>query len=314
MARYMERAGYMCRLLHLQSEALVDRPVSEIQFGWRRIYTAIDRNPLGGVQAIGQIDDYNLVDAYLLTDELTFVRENPESILSCLERGRENARQIRHCVSDQMWTAMNTEFLRIRDIKLTDIWLSSPGSFYAELLAGIDRFSGVATSTMYRDEGWHFFRVGQFIERVQFSASLLLTQLMLEMQYGELADASWRSLLRIFHASGAYDRTYSIEIQPNLALDLLVTDRRIPESLLRSVDRTAQELSSLGDGPNPSTSGALRRLAGRLGALLRYDWPDREDREEVLRQVFTYSRQLHSLLSETYFEYAIQGIPGSDMR
>ena len=314
MARYMERAGYMCRLLHLQSEALVDRPVSEIQFGWRRIYTAIDRNPLGGVQAIGQIDDYNLVDAYLLTDELTFVRENPESILSCLERGRENARQIRHCVSDQMWTAMNTEFLRIRDIKLTDIWLSSPGSFYAELLAGIDRFSGVATSTMYRDEGWHFFRVGQFIERVQFSASLLLTQLMLEMQYGELADASWRSLLRIFHASGAYDRTYSIELQPNLALDLLVTDRRIPESLLRSVDRTTQELSSLGDGPNPSTSGALRRLAGRLGALLRYDWPDREDREEVLRQVFTYSRQLHSLLSETYFEYAIQGIPGSDMR
>ena len=314
MARYMERAGYMCRLLHLQSEALVDRPVSEIQFGWRRIYTAIDRNPLGGVHAIGQIDDYNLVDAYLLTDELTFVRENPESILSCLERGRENARQIRHCVSDQMWTAMNTEFLRIRDIKLTDIWLSSPGSFYAELLAGIDRFSGVATSTMYRDEGWHFFRVGQFIERVQFSASLLLTQLMLEMQYGELADASWRSLLRIFHASGAYDRTYSIELQPNLALDLLVTDRRIPESLLRSVDRTTQELSSLGDGPNPSTSGALRRLAGRLGALLRYDWPDREDREEVLRQVFTYSRQLHSLLSETYFEYAIQGIPGSDMR
>ena len=314
MARYMERAGYMCRLLHLQAEALVDRPVSEIQFGWRRIYTAIDRNPLGGVHAIGQVDDYNLVDAYLLTDELTFVRENPESILSCLERGRENARQIRHCVSDQMWTALNTEFLRIRDIKLTDIWLSSPGSFYAELLAGIDRFSGVATSTMYRDDGWHFFRVGQFVERVQFSTSLILTQLMLEMQYGELADASWRSLLRIFHASGAYDRTYSIEIQPNLALDLLVTDRRIPESLLRSVDRTTQELSSLGDGPNPSTSGALRRLAGRLGALLRYDWPDREDREEVLRQVFTYSRQLHSLLSETYFEYAIQGIPGSDMR
>ena len=80
---------------------------------------------------------------------------------------------------------------------------------------------------------------------------------------------SWRSLLRIFHASGAYDRTYSIEIQPELVLDLLVTDRRIPESLLRSVDRTTQELSSLGDGPNTATSGALRRLAGRLGALLR---------------------------------------------
>ena len=72
-----------------------------------------------------------------------------------------------------MWTALNTEFLRIRDVKLTDIWLTSPSSFYEDLLAAIDRFSGVATATMYRDEGWHFFRVGQFIERVQFGCSLL---------------------------------------------------------------------------------------------------------------------------------------------
>lgn len=304
----------MCRLLHIQSEALVDRPIAEIEFGWRRIYRAIDRSPLGGIRGTDPEDDYTLVDAYLLTDELTFVRQNPEAILSCLERGRENARQIRNCISEQMWTALNTEFLRIRDIKLTDIWLTSPGSFYAEVLAGIDRFTGVATATMYRDEGWHFFRVGQFIERVQFSCSLLLTQNTLEVQYGDLSDASWRSLLRIFHASGAYDSTHSIEIQPELVLNLLVTDRRIPESLLRSVDRITQELSSLGDGPNMAMSGALRRRAGRLGALLRYDWPDCDDRDEVLRQVLAHSRQLHTLLSETYFEYAIQGLPRSDVR
>ena len=314
MARYMERAGFMCRLLHIQSEALVDRPIAEIEFGWRRVYNAIDRNPLGGIQGAAAEDDYGLVDAYILTDELTFVRENPESILSCLEMGRENARQIRNCISEQMWTALNTEYLRIRDVKLTDIWLTSPSGFYAEVLAGIDRFTGVATSTMYRDEGWHFFRVGQFIERVQFSCSLLLTQKTLELQYGEIAEASWRSLLRIFHASGAYDRTYSIEIQPELVLDLLVTDRRIPESLMRSVDRAGQELSSLGDGPNAGSSGTLRRLAGRLGALLRYDWPDSDDRDEVLLQVLIYSRQLHSLLSETYFDYALQGVPRGDMR
>ncbi len=306
MARYMERASFMCRLLHLQSEALVDRPVAEIEFGWRRIYSAIDRYPLGGIQGEEHIEDYSLVDAYLLTDELTFVRTNPESILSCIDRGRENARQIRHCISEQMWTALNTEYLRIRDIKLTDIWLTSPATFYAELLAGIDRFNGVATATMYRDEGWHFYRVGQFIERIQFGCSLLLTQKLIEDQMGELTESSWRSLLRIFHASGAYDRTYSIEIQPDLALDLLVTNSQLPESLLRSVDRAGQELSSLPDGPNQPTTQALRRLAGRLGALLRYDWPDRDDREEVLRQVLRYARQLHNLLSETYFDYAIQ--------
>ena len=307
MARYLERAGFMCRLLHMQSEALVDRPISEIQFGWRRIYTTIDRNPQGGSIGTEDVDVYELVDAFLLTDELTFVRTNPESVLSCMERGRENARQIRNCISDQMWTALNTEYLRIRDVKLTDIWLTSPGSFYAELLAGIDQFTGVATSTMYRDEGWHFFRIGQFIERVQFSCALLLTQKALQYQIPEFSESSWRSLLRIFHASSAYDRTHSIEIEPDLVLDLLVTDPRVPESLLRSVERATQELSSLGDGPNPATAGALRRLAGRLGALLRYDWPDSEDREAILRQASIHSRQLHNLLSESYFDYEIQG-------
>ena len=306
MARYMERASFMCRLLHLQSEALVDRPIGEIQLGWRRIYATIDRHPLGGVQGNDPVEDYALVDAYFLTDELTFVRSNPESILSCLDRGRENARQIRHCISEQMWTALNTEYLRIRDIQLTDIWLTSPATFYAELLAGIDRFNGVATATMYRDEGWHFYRVGQFIERIQFGCSLLLTQMTSETRLGDIAEASWRSLLRVFHASGAYDRTYGIEIQPDLALDILVSNQRLPESLLRSVERAGQELSSLHDGPMPDTTHALRRLAGRLSALLRYDWPDRDDRAEVITQVLTYARQLHVLLSETYFDYAFQ--------
>ncbi len=38
MSRYLERAQRLCRLLQLQTESLVDRPVREIHFGWSRIY------------------------------------------------------------------------------------------------------------------------------------------------------------------------------------------------------------------------------------------------------------------------------------
>ena len=314
MARYIERAGFMCRLLQGQTEALVDRPVGEIEFGWRRIYATLDLQPLGGVLGDAAAEEFHIVDAYLLTDELTFEDTNPESVFSCIRSGRENARHIRNCISDQMWTALNTEYLRIQPIKLTDIWASSPSSFYSELLGGIDRFSGVAAATMYRDEGWHFFRLGQFVERAQFSCSLLLTQNMLEHRLGDLPDASWRSLLRIFHASSAYDHTYSSEIQPELVTDLLVADRRIPESLQRTVDRTAQELESLNDGPDAASSGALRRLAGRLSALLRYDWPDRVESTQMLRQARQYSRELHAMVNETYFEYPLEQRPRSDAR
>ncbi|MXX40168.1 MAG: hypothetical protein F4Z85_19260 [Gemmatimonadetes bacterium] len=33
MGRYLARAEYLCRLLRLQVEALVDRPIAEIHFG-----------------------------------------------------------------------------------------------------------------------------------------------------------------------------------------------------------------------------------------------------------------------------------------
>ena len=45
MGRYLERAEHLCRLLRLQTEALVDRPVREIYFGWKRIYGSMNRQP-----------------------------------------------------------------------------------------------------------------------------------------------------------------------------------------------------------------------------------------------------------------------------
>ncbi len=309
MGRYLERAGWMSRLLRLQAEALVDRPIREIHFGWRRIYTAIEYQPLGGILSLHPLDDYNLVDAYFLTEELTFERSNPQSLLSCFENGRENARQMRHCISNQMWTSLNTEYLRIQNIQMQDIWLSSPASFYDQISAGIDTFAGVASSTMYRDVGWHFFRFGQFIERSQFACALLLAQKRLQLEAPDYDDADWASLLRVFNAFEVYERQYSIEIDPDRALEILVSDSRLPESLRRSLSRADQELSSIGDSPNRLAGESAQRLAGRLGALIRFDWPDRKDKVAFLRQVREYSLQLHHLVSNAYFDYAVEDAP-----
>ena len=45
MGRYLERAAHLCRLLRLQTQALVDRPEREIGAGWRRIYRTMNRVP-----------------------------------------------------------------------------------------------------------------------------------------------------------------------------------------------------------------------------------------------------------------------------
>ena len=310
MGRYLERAEFLCRLLRLQTESLVDRPIREIHFGWARIYNGIDREPPGGSLEPLSSDDFTLADSYTLADDLTFERSNPDSIWSCFALGRENARQMRHCISEELWTRLNLAYLRIQKLGIQDIWRISPEGFYAETAAEMNTFSGVAGATMYRDEGWRFMQLGRFIERAQLSTSLFLSQLSADRQTEDYSDADWTSLLRIYHAFEIYNRSYSVEVEPGQVLDLLATDPLLPDSLCRSLDRTASDLVSIGPGPNAKASGAASRLAGRTAALIHYDWPDREDRYELLEQVREYCQELHHLVTAAYFDYAVDDFPG----
>ncbi|MGI9310077.1 MAG: alpha-E domain-containing protein [bacterium] len=312
MGRYLERAEHMCRLLALQVEAMVDRPVREILFGWNRLYTTLGRSPPGGAIDLDADDDYTMADSFTLADDLTFERANPDSVWSCFALGRENARQMRHCLNAEMWTCLNLAYLGIRERGIEQIWRVSPESFYTETARQIDTFTGVADATMYRDLGWRFMRLGRFIERAQFLLSLLLAQRAADRAQNEAAGIGWTGLLRARQAFEAYERNYSVEVRPRQALDLLVTDPSLPGSLCYSLDTAAAELAAIalaGAGAGAQTAAAAKRFTGRLGGMLRYEWPDREDREDLLAQAQRHCRDLHDLIIAAYVDYAVEDRP-----
>ena len=339
MGRYLERADHLCRLLRLQTEALVDRPIAEIYNGWNRIYSCLDRQPPGSgpdlfpgsdgdsnagmLQVMGVPgtrawqsrggDDYTLADSFTLTDDLTFDRANPGSVWNCFAMGRENARQMRHCISAEMWRSLNLAYLRIQQVDILEIWNASPEAFYLEIDADIDNFMGVAAATMYRDEGWHFMQLGRFIERAQLAVALFMAQTELfpldSSNGSEGSESDWITLLRMYHAVETYNRAYSVEVAPGQVLDLLVTDPLLPDSLCRSLDVAAAELASIASGPDRRSDAAARRLAGRLAALVHYDWPDAHDRRELLTRLAAHCRELHSLVAAAFFDYALTGPP-----
>ena len=310
MGRYLERASHLCRLLQLQVEALVDHPAAEIHFGWSRIYAVLDRQPPSGDDlALDESDEFTLADSYTLAGDLTFERSNPESIRSCFALGRENARQMRHCISAEMWTCLNLAWLRIRELDVADIWKVSPESFYAETTREIDTFVGVSEATMYRDEGWRFLRLGRFIERAQLLIALILAQIATRRAPGTAPELGWASLLRACQAFDAYERTYSVEVRPDRVLDLLVTDPLLPGSLHRSLETLASELAAIGPSPNARAGAAAERLAGRLCALIRYEWPDHQDRPALLSQARGHCFRLHELVNAAYIDYDVEDAP-----
>ena len=131
MGRYFERTGHLCRLLRWQVESLVDRPIREIHFGWYRIYGSLGRSiPGADAELVGGGDDYMLVDSFALADDLTFERTNVDSVWSGFSHGRENARQMRHHLSGEVWTNLNQAYLRFRKLRIEDIWKTAPETFY----------------------------------------------------------------------------------------------------------------------------------------------------------------------------------------
>ena len=252
--------------------------------------------------AFNESDDYTLADSYTLAGDLTFERDNPDSVRNCPVLGRENVRQVRHCISAKMWTCLNLAWLRIRDLDIEDIWKVSPESFYAETMREINTFTRVAASTMYRDEGWHFMWLGWFIERAQLLVALLLAQFAAGRDQDETADTDWTSLLRSCQAFDAYKRSYSVEIQPDPGDS---ADPLLPGSLCRVLDALAAELAAIGESHDSHAGAAAERLAGRLCTLVRY----REDREALLAQVGDDCRKLHSLVTTAYIDYAIEDSP-----
>ena len=311
IGRYLERAGHLCRLLRLQSEALVDRPVREIHFGWNRIYSNIKREPPGGGVELFSEEEFALADSYALADDLTFERSNSSSVYSCFAMGRENARDTRQCISPEVWTSLNTSFQRLQQQDMIQIWQGEPRIFYEETGSQINTFGALTESTMYHDEGWSFLQLGRYVERVQGVCALLLSQINISALEDdeEYFEADWTSLLRIFHAVEVYHHVHKADVVPGRVLDLLVSDPLLPESLSRSVNLATAEIDTIGRGPRRHSSRAIQRLTGRLSSLINNEWPDNEDRVALLREVDEYASELHLIVTAAYFEYPVQERP-----
>jgi uncharacterized alpha-E superfamily protein len=103
---------------------------------------------------------------------LTFDQQYPNSIISCLQAARENARSVRETISSEMWERVNAFYLMVKETAQAPP-LSQLPSFFAEVKLASHLFSGVMDATMTHNEGWHFGHVGRLLERADKTARIL---------------------------------------------------------------------------------------------------------------------------------------------
>lgn len=313
ISRYLERAEHGCHLLGSQFRALQDGSVEELDRMWVRLYLSLGREPVGGVLGSNRgDDDFMLADAYTLADDLTFERTNDDSIRNCIAAARENARQVRNVIGKNKWSCLNMLYLGLRDSRIADIWDGRSGKFYLDTADAIRTFYGIAESSMYRDDGWHFLQLGRFVERVQQLAGLLDAQLEVFPPGEPAVESDWRSLLQICEARVAYNRLYSFDYQPSRVIDFLVADRLLSHSIRYALSQISDALDAV-SAQRPLAVEARRR-AGRVAAGIDYDWPrrnlgDASATRAALREIRRECQRLNEDIEASYFNYEIEDSP-----
>ncbi|HEY4010543.1 MAG TPA: alpha-E domain-containing protein [Acidobacteriaceae bacterium] len=311
MARYLERAEHVTRLVDVNLNLMLDESSTSSDHRWTRVLQALGRPKRVKWDA----------NPYELARSLTFDTGHKSSVLSCIVAARENARHVREQISTEQWHRLNSLYLEVTRPEVKAMMQAAaepaseaPSGFLQQVLEAVHQFQGVTDSTMSHGEGWHFIQVGRYLERATATAILLNAyhdDVWAERDRAPEANEylEWMGLLRSATAFEAYCKVYTADVTPERILEFLLLDDEFPHSLRFSVESMQGALRAIQDRSGGARAEALTRLAGRMQASLAYVSVDEILDGGVipyLQNVQGECSQLHRMLYSIYVDYSVQ--------
>ncbi len=256
MARYMERAENLARLLEVNLHLQLDLPLDGNQ--WQPLIDTCGEAHTFR-ERYGEATQDSVI-AFLAQD-----REYYNSIYSCLFAARENARSVRETISSEVWEHVNGIYLRVQKDYEKPASELSPEVFRDLRLAG-HMFQGITDATMSHNEAWHFVRLGRQMERADKTSRLLDVKYFMLLPTATRVgtpydDLLWSAVLKSASGFEMYRQTRG-KISPREVVNFLVLDPDFPRSIRHSIARAVDSLDVI-------TGGAHCDSAHHLGQLRR---------------------------------------------
>ncbi|HSY74725.1 MAG TPA: alpha-E domain-containing protein, partial [Dongiaceae bacterium] len=276
MARYIERAENIARLVDVNLQLLLDmRNLDEKKLAeyWLPIVQAA-----GEEAAFFKLHPHATGQA--VTEFLVFQAENPNSIVQCICLARENARMVRDQLTLELWEELNRLYLFIRSPQAREVWRRSPSEFFQEIKSGSLLLIGIANATLIHNEGWWFVQTGQFLERADKTTRILDVRYQTLPERGapasvnQAAALEWSAVLRSCSAWDAYKTIYGADIHPRLVAEFLLLNDNFPRSVrfcVGELNRAVRQISGAAEGYFRNDTD---KLTGRLLAELQFSTAD----------------------------------------
>jgi uncharacterized alpha-E superfamily protein len=257
IGRYVERADDTARILDAFLARVLEDPWLDEDEACRSLLAVLGSAPP---------HDGRLTTGDVL-ELLGFDVENASSIAGSLNAARENARGARETISSEMWECLNVTWHALPARRVSAEHLG-PALFLGFVRERAAVLTGLAESTMSRDDGWRFLVLGRNLERVDMTARLLSIRAVT----GDTGTADqWRTVLRACGADESFLRTHGGHVVGQRVAEFLLLDRLFPRSALHALTEAEECLGALA----PATERAgmadpARRPVGQARTRLEY--------------------------------------------
>ncbi len=265
MSRYLERADNVARFADVNFHLMLDLSLDRDSTQWYPLVATSGDDE-------GFNKRYKTADEQSVLKFLTFEEKNPNSILQCIFRARENARTVREIIPVEMWEKINELYhltqAHSRKRSLADLY-----DYYMQVRQAGHLFTGLMYNTMSRSAGWQFAHVGQMLERADKTARLLDVKYFILLPRGEQIDSAfdtvqWGAVLKSVNALEMYRQQYH-SINYHNVTDFLLFSQAFPRSVLHCLNSAADALKSLTPDGQPASPAQIevdtlnRTLHGR---------------------------------------------------
>jgi uncharacterized alpha-E superfamily protein len=264
--RYIERAENIARFSDVNFNMSLDMPIGMVQQWEPLIMTSGDRDLF--FERYGEVTPENVIRF------LTFDEEYPNSILSCLNSARENARSVREIISSEIWEQVNSFYHFVQDAAKSTQVINWP-SFFRRVKQESHLYVGIANVTMTHNEGWHFGQMGRFLERADKTTRILDVKYFILLPSARdigstLDELQWAALLRSASAYEMYRKQDLQRINPTAVARFLLLDPAFPRSIRFCIHQAERSLQRITGTPKGTWCNPAERYLGKLRSDLDY--------------------------------------------
>ena len=301
IGRYLQRAENTARLINVNANLMMDLP-RRMTLGWGPLIEIVGADTTFRSH-YEEATEENVV-RFLIADP-----RNPGSIQSSLYQAREILRTVRDTMPRDTWERLNDMYFYVQERGELGVSRVPRQALLAEIVDGTLLIFSVLASSMSRDVGFQFLRIGTNLEQADMTSRILdvrSTRLGREPSGPDLTpfeNIVWMSVLRSLTAYQMYRRSMKTRVNGSGVLRYLLQNREFPRSVMFCLSRIASTLPTLPESRKIERAIERTRALARdanIDALLKSD----VGVPRLMDEIQIGLGELHEALDAAYFTTA----------